>query len=778
MDRSTYPQLVQVMQTHLVNTEETKDLHIRQRFRDTSSLGVTTGLDVTINANPTRLNIAAGSGYVPNGEWIEVTASQAAIALADYTLDVDNYVYLIYTEVQDRPEAHAFGGTTAPTRATRSFRVAVYTLAQYTALPATDPDLTKDAKDRALLVCKARAQGENVALTTGNLTVPDVRPRIISLTQLTTIPGIEIIGVDPSTPTTAEALAAGFTTPNHQATFVYTYIASPFSATLKYRAPGDTTGGDSGFGSPVTISNPGAPFTLLSNNGKYVFVGRALSMLMMSGTLITTESVDSIEMYAEAVVRTSARDELHRRRSGSTLPQNRNAHGTSMKDLGNTHESTHTLFLGTLLQSTVGQALVPRIVAQMSTFGTRTYLFEIPLASSTRKIRFYVNAFRTLDITVNARWFTDAAGTTNQWIKDDTVEAASKFSISDGSFSCFGRTASDPSNWDDATWTSIPLFVTHLAGIDSKGVANINGQAIFGGSILATAAQLLGARAFADYAATGVNVRTLLFASQITGGGTPGSYLRIYRSNSSSVAMTHTLEFVFNAAWDGTQWVKDSLAAASKLQIGFSGFAFFQRAAGGAAFTDVADPTGWDQTYSTATPTLLASTGNIQAAGAAGVSEFTYVSARTWRMSISAADFEPIANAGITSPTTPVVHKLAAGNGSVVVPLRLPHGATLVSPVVVFGKMTAGGGNNTALVKRFRRTSGASVTVDNLYSGGATTFADSGGNFVDNNVPVDQNLVIDNTAYSYMLTFESNGGTADFDIGSVYLTFTTTAVVL
>jgi hypothetical protein len=242
--------------------------------------------------------------------------------------------------------------------------------------------------------------------------------------------------------------------------------------------------------------------------------------------------------------------------------------------------------------------------------------------------------------------------------------------------------------------------------------------------------------------------------------------------------MTHTLEFVFNAAWDGTQWVKDSLAAASKLQIGFSGFAFFQRAAGGAAFTDVADPTGWDQTYSTATPTLLASTGNIQAAGAAGVSEFTYVSARTWRMSISAADFEPIANAGITSPTTPVVHKLAAGNGSVVVPLRLPHGATLVSPVVVFGKMTAGGGNNTALVKRFRRTSGASVTVDNLYSGGATTFADSGGNFVDNNVPVDQNLVIDNTAYSYMLTFESNGGTADFDIGSVYLTFTTTAVVL
>ena len=55
MDRSLYPEGVEVHQDDLERTESTRAFHILQRQLDTTDTGVVSGFAVTLNADPTKL---------------------------------------------------------------------------------------------------------------------------------------------------------------------------------------------------------------------------------------------------------------------------------------------------------------------------------------------------------------------------------------------------------------------------------------------------------------------------------------------------------------------------------------------------------------------------------------------------------------------------------------------------------------------------------------------------------------------------------------------------
>ena len=111
MDRSLYPEGVEVHQVDLERTETTKAFHILQRQTDSTITGVVSGFDVTINSGDnTLIDVASGTGYTPNGEYIEFSGPQTGLALSDYTASVTNFVLAIYTEIESDLQPHETSG--------------------------------------------------------------------------------------------------------------------------------------------------------------------------------------------------------------------------------------------------------------------------------------------------------------------------------------------------------------------------------------------------------------------------------------------------------------------------------------------------------------------------------------------------------------------------------------------------------------------------------------------------------------------------------------------
>src|SRR5271166_319575 len=127
MNRSTYPEGVEVHQRHLSNTESTKAAAIDEVMVDATSRGVSSGLLVTVTAPPNNsmINVGSGSGYANNGEFMTLAVQQTAVQLADQSLGGVNYVLLMYDELQSSPESHETDGTTRNTVATVNPRVVV-----------------------------------------------------------------------------------------------------------------------------------------------------------------------------------------------------------------------------------------------------------------------------------------------------------------------------------------------------------------------------------------------------------------------------------------------------------------------------------------------------------------------------------------------------------------------------------------------------------------------------------------------------------------------------
>lgn len=310
MNRSLYPEGVEVHQDDLVNTENTKSNNILRRHIDNSLTGVVDGLAVTPNTgNPSLINVLSGSGYAPNGELIVVPTNINAIQLADSSLGIDNLIVAVYTETNDKLRAHETIGSNFPTRSNSSFRIRVFTQSQFDDLPETDNNLSNDSRDRSLILAVVTAQGSGVAITESNITSPPIFDSAITLEQVTAnITGIELIQASPGTP-------------NGNGTLQFTFS----NTTIVWIAPTDTSG-DS-----VNIGTSG-DFTLRSLPS-----GNTLSISVSTSLLPASDQSDTISvqnLYFNKAPRHSSNDIHHRSLIGSGTPTSSNPHGLTLEDLG------------------------------------------------------------------------------------------------------------------------------------------------------------------------------------------------------------------------------------------------------------------------------------------------------------------------------------------------------------------------------------------------------------------------------------------------------------
>lgn len=310
MDRSLYPEGVEVHQSNLAFTEDEKIFHILQRHKDNSKTGVVYGLEVTVNTgNATLFNVAAGYGYTPNGEMAELGTSRTAIALAEYTNGIDNLVCLVYSETHDNLQPHETNGNVYSTEANRSVRLKVFTQTQYDDLSYTDANLDNDAKDRILIIATITAKGTGSTFVNDDINNADLFTNAITVTNLTNnITGVDVTSVDADTTTGT-------------ATLEYVYG----NGTLRYIAPGDSSG-------DIVNVLSGGNFTLKSCPSEKI-----ITIYVSSILLPITDEVDSLNvdnLYYNQAQRHSAEDAQHRSLLGSGIPTLNNPHGLTLSDLG------------------------------------------------------------------------------------------------------------------------------------------------------------------------------------------------------------------------------------------------------------------------------------------------------------------------------------------------------------------------------------------------------------------------------------------------------------
>lgn len=309
MDRSLYPEGVEVHQDDLERTELTRTFHIIKRHDDISQLGVVFGCEVTINVSDAILiDIAIGYGYAPNGEFVEITTPSSALPLADYTLNTVNYILAIYTESNDDLEPHETNGNSFATAANRSYRIRILTETEYNNLPASDDNFNEDAIDRAMVLAKVIAQGTGISLTLSNIINPTVFGNAITATNTTNnISGVSISSIDRTTSTGNGSLR--FTVSG---------------TTIEWQAPGES------YGSAVVIVSSNT-YILSSSSGK------TITLLIIVPNLPISDQIDVIlisNIYSQFVSRHTAEDEFHRSLIGSGTPTTINPHGLTVDDLG------------------------------------------------------------------------------------------------------------------------------------------------------------------------------------------------------------------------------------------------------------------------------------------------------------------------------------------------------------------------------------------------------------------------------------------------------------
>jgi len=309
MDRSLFPEGVEVRQADLERTEDTKAFHILQRQLDIVDTGVASGFEVTVNTGSNLLvDVAAGTGYAPNGEYVEFTSSQVAIPLSDYTASVINFVLAVYSEVDGDLQPHETNGESLPTSATRDVRITVLTQAEYEALPETDENLNNDARDRALIIAKVVAQGAGLSIANYIINATDFGSAAEATNTTGNITGVAISSVDRDTQ-------------SGTGTLTYTQTTPPTS--LTWKAPGESSSGV-----PVDIST----------NGTYILTsvsGLTLTVVVTSNPgsdQTDTISVDNI--YGQVVPRLNAQDLEHRGKLGTGIVSDINPHGLRAEDLG------------------------------------------------------------------------------------------------------------------------------------------------------------------------------------------------------------------------------------------------------------------------------------------------------------------------------------------------------------------------------------------------------------------------------------------------------------
>lgn len=308
-NRSVYPEGVEVHQLHLANTEAQRTAADKQILADITTRGVQSGLGVTVSVAPndTKVNIASGSAYAPNGEFMTLAVGQNAVALADYTLGTKNYMLLVYDETQSKPESHESDGTTRQTIASVTPRITALTEAAYNALSLNDAVLSNNDRNRACILAIVTANGVGIPLTAGSIQLPTVYQAVLQSNQPANITGVIIISIDSNTPVGNGVLAWTFGT-----------------SSITWKAPGEGS-----FGAPTVITSSGAYF-IISSGGKTLELNIAASELPSTNQ---NDTLSIVNIYSEAIPRHSAEDFQHRTMVGAGVPTPRNPHGLTLGDL-------------------------------------------------------------------------------------------------------------------------------------------------------------------------------------------------------------------------------------------------------------------------------------------------------------------------------------------------------------------------------------------------------------------------------------------------------------
>lgn len=615
MDRSLFPQGVEVDQGDLKNEADQVAFHVLERFTALGIMGVRTGLALSVNgSDPSRFDLSAGDGFAANGELVELDTSAVALALASSVAGSRSYVVLFYAETTSLPGASAVGGAPRDRRATRASRLEVLSETSWLSLVPSADDLSLPASERACLVGVVTAPAVvGGALTTASFSQVAAYVRVLSMPQPSNITGVTVLLIDPAMPITERQIS----NPSARIELDYAVVGTDYR--VRFRPPGSTTYGDW-----VTVT-AGGTFTVYSSPGSTGPLIRIAVTLALLPTLAASTSVaDDLPITALyegafGTARLSAHDIAHRSQIGAGLPSATNPHGIAFGDLSG-EGALRSLVLGRGFQNTAAHGVVPRLVFEGQTLGAYTLEEESSIGATTIRRRTYrEHASGALVETVNARW----SHLTTNWNKDLPGTAASMYRQSPTACEVWGRGDADDTPWTD--WR------TDAALGSISTIARLNVEATV--ARLATTLP----RHNAPYPVTGAGARVLVHQAGPSDGAIQGGVMREYRSTGTTGTgnPAGTREVTINASWNGSAWQRDQAVPSYKFEYGRGQLiSIMSRATNAVAWAD----NNWE----TMVFSIDAATGVVSA------TDFAYLTAPTRRVLLDAYDFRALETAFFT----------------------------------------------------------------------------------------------------------------------------------
>jgi len=325
MERTKYFDNTKPTDTQLNWTETSRTHAITARMRAGAQFGIVSGFQVTVNGtDPTRLDVAGGTAYSggnyttemfegqgagertstevlsPSGA-VEYDTAATSVGLVDYTNTVNNYISLVYAEVESYPLAERFYPfTNRDTVVTESFTVSVLSKVNWDALSALE-------LNKRVLVAIVTANGAGVALTNSSINQfmqPKTHPYS---TQPSTLTGVTILSVSDETYIGSGSLR---------------YDSSVSS--LYWTAPGDAEG------TGVAIPSSGN-YTLYSDSVAYSILVEVIYANFPAAATIETIYIRSL--YGREIPMFSAVDTAHRDMLGTGALTLTNVHALSLNDI-------------------------------------------------------------------------------------------------------------------------------------------------------------------------------------------------------------------------------------------------------------------------------------------------------------------------------------------------------------------------------------------------------------------------------------------------------------
>lgn len=718
--------------------------------------GITSGFAVVVGTTTTRVTINVGTGYAPNGAYFDVTAAQPNLALADPTLNADNYVGLMYREVEDQAGAHETSGTAQYRRAQRSFEAMVVTPDTYDAWVLSSTDLAVNARDRFLILFDVLGLGTGIALGAAGAAplgnAPPTFGRLLTANQPVNITGVEIVAIDPATVDTPAS-------PTGQ---LRLNVAAP--QTISWASPG---GGTHPAGTAVGALE-GALLVLTSAVTSRTLTVRVFpSLLPTSGAdpLNETITVAGLLNYEPTARRLTTVDEAHRHVAGGYVPSNANAHGLSpLEVIAAVLGVPQTIRLGTGLGSLLAQAAVPRLQGQTWATGDRILVYDQPLRDTTIHVRVFagrsVAAVSQLEITTNANYLS-----TGNWRKDDGAVTAVRLTIDSSDLRLQYKTGAG--DWPELSWTNRAYFTYALNRL------TLEGQLVPGNGLLGSDTDALTARTLVDYS-TAFSDRVLLAEYDRA----IGYRIRIYLNDA-----TDAIETTWNARWQQSdiKWYRDVAGSSARVATTAGSEQRLYYPAG--------DPDGWLELawYSKATFPLAAGDHEINNGDLVlnAAYDYTYDAARTFQKSVpgiaaqpGAAAYTDYAYSGGAAGNPeggPVYFQKTGATGQVQAmwPVELPHGAIITGVDFDFEIVAGTGGAEYFRVAMCRQPRVAG-NAESLKTGG--TPYDSVGNAANftQTLTIDEVVAtrtIDNASYTYFAWMSATTA-ASGRVRSVIITYT------